>query len=66
MFHDLLTERESSPFLRVTIKTLQAWRQLRKGPRFVKVGRRVFYPRVELEKFLSDNLVETAVSGRAE
>ena len=60
MTNELLTEREASPLLRVQIKTLQAWRALKKGPRFVRVGRRVFYPRSEIERFLVDNLVETS------
>ncbi len=56
-----LTEKQVQheyPIFRV--KTLQAWRQMRRGPRFVKLGRRVFYPRAEIERFLSLNLVETA------
>ena len=57
---DLLTEKETAePLLRVKVKTLQTWRALKKGPRFVRVGRRVFYPRAEIERFLASNLVET-------
>jgi hypothetical protein len=55
-------EREYHPVFRV--KTLQAWRQLRKGPRFVKIGRRIFYPRTEIERFISENVIDTD-SGRA-
>jgi hypothetical protein len=43
---------------------LQAWRQLRKGPRFVRIGRRIFYPRAEIEHFINENLVKTD-SGRS-
>lgn len=50
-------EREYEPVFR--IKTLQTWRQLRKGPRFVRIGRRIFYPRTELERFIRENLVDT-------
>jgi hypothetical protein len=57
--HDFLTEKEVEPILRVRLKTLQQWRTLKKGPRFVRVGSRVFYPRAEIERFISENLVET-------
>jgi hypothetical protein len=63
---DLKTEREVAPLLRVTLKTLQTWRALRKGPRFVRIGRRVFYPAAGLERFLAENTVETAAPKRSE
>jgi hypothetical protein len=44
------------------LKTLQTWRALRKGPRFVRIGRRVFYPTADLERFLVENTVETGAS----
>jgi helix-turn-helix protein len=56
---DLLTEVEAAPILRLKIKTLQQWRQLRRGPRFVRLGRRIFYPRSELDRFIANNLVDT-------
>jgi hypothetical protein len=56
---ELKTEREVSPLLRVTLKTLQSWRALKQGPRFVRLGRRVFYPAAELERYLAENTVET-------
>jgi predicted DNA-binding transcriptional regulator AlpA len=64
MTNDLLNEQEAAPLLRLKIKTLQTWRTLKKGPRFVRVGRLVFYPRSELEQFLTNSLVETARPGR--
>jgi helix-turn-helix protein len=60
---ELKTEREVVPMLRVKLKTLQTWRALTKGPRFVRVGRRVFYPTAELERFLAENTIETTPSG---
>ena len=56
---DLLTEIEAAPLLRLKVKTLQEWRQLKRGPRFVKLGRRVFYPRGEIERFIEANVVNT-------
>ena len=49
-------EREYSIF---RVKTLQAWRQLKRGPRFVRIGRRVFYPRTEIDAYLANHMVET-------
>jgi predicted DNA-binding transcriptional regulator AlpA len=57
---DILTEQETAPLLRLKIKTLQLWRALNKGPRYVRIGRLVFYPRAEIERFLTNSLVETA------
>lgn len=37
---------------------------LRRGPRFVRIGSRIFYSRAELERFIHENLVETD-SGRS-
>ncbi len=61
---DLLTEKEVAPLLRLRLKTLQQWRALRKGPRFTRLGRRVFYPRSEIQRFIVENLVETATGSR--
>jgi hypothetical protein len=49
--HDLLTETEAAEKLRVSKKTLQAWRWLRKGPNYVKVGRSVRYLGNDLKSF---------------
>jgi hypothetical protein len=59
MTDQLLSEVEAAPLLRIKIKTLQTWRQLQKGPRFVRVGRRVFYPASEVQRYLASHLVET-------
>ena len=37
------TEKEASPLLGVSVKTLQLWRHQRRGPNYLKLGRRVFY-----------------------
>jgi predicted DNA-binding transcriptional regulator AlpA len=56
---DLLTELEAAQLTRLKVKTLQSWRLLKRGPRFVKLGRRVLYPRAEIEAYIARNLVET-------
>lgn len=56
---DLLTEKEVQPLLRLRLKTLQQWRALKKGPRFTRLGRRVFYLRADVERFIAENTVDT-------
>jgi predicted DNA-binding transcriptional regulator AlpA len=57
--HDLLTEKEAALLMRKSIKCLQQWRLLRRGPRFVKIGRSVLYPRAEIESYIDRHIVET-------
>ncbi len=56
---DLLTVREVAALIRVSKPTLDRWRIEGRGPRYVRVGNRVFYPRAEVERFLAASLVET-------
>jgi len=39
--------------------TLEVWRCLGKGPRFIRVRRKVFYSKEDLEKFSRGQVVET-------
>jgi hypothetical protein len=36
----------------VLLSTIEQWRYLKKGPRWVKVGRHVRYPRADTEAWL--------------
>jgi hypothetical protein len=56
---DLLTESEASELLRIKVKSLQSWRQQHRGPRYTKLGSRVFYRRSDLHAFIDAGLVET-------
>jgi predicted DNA-binding transcriptional regulator AlpA len=56
---ELLTEKEVEPLLRLKLKTIQQMRQLRRGPRFVKLGRRVFYRRQDIDEYIASNVVHT-------
>jgi hypothetical protein len=58
---DYLTEKEVEREYRLLrAKRLQAWRYLRRGgPRFVRIGRNIFYPRQAIEEFIRANLVDT-------
>jgi hypothetical protein len=55
---DLYNEEQTSRFLKVSIKTLQAWRQRKIGPRYFKLGSRVRYSVDDLTKYLSSCAVE--------
>ena len=37
-------------------RTLEKWRQTRRGPRYLRVGGRVLYPVEEVERFEADSL----------
>ena len=60
--HEHLTEREVeaqyAPLF--SLNRQQAWRALKQGPRFVRIGRRIFYKKSEIESFIAANVVETA------
>ena len=43
----------------VSAGTLTVWRSLGKGPRYLKIGRRVFYELRDLDAFAATRVVET-------
>lgn len=53
-----LSERDAASFLGITQRTLQSWRLDRRGPAYIKLGRRIAYDSADLERFLADNRVE--------
>lgn len=56
-----LTPQEVAVRLRLSTGTLSNWRVRGDGPRFVKMGRKVLYPLVEIEAFEARQLrVSTA------
>ena len=48
-----LTEEEAADYIGVSPATLRSWRCRERGPRFIKVGRRVGYLRKDLDAYLS-------------
>jgi len=50
----LLTERDASKVLCLSVRTLQKWRLCGRGPRFLKLGHAVRYDLAELKRFLAD------------
>jgi predicted DNA-binding transcriptional regulator AlpA len=51
---ELLTSDESAHVLRLSPSTMEAWRLRGKGPKFLKLGRRVLYKRSSLEEFMAE------------
>lgn len=59
-----LTVDEAAAVLSVSVKTLEAWRRLGKGPMFVKLGRSVRYTMRSLDEFTRDRTVRNSAEGR--
>lgn len=45
-------EKEAAKLLGLSVKTLQLWRHLRKGPTYLKLGRRVLYFGPDLQEYI--------------
>ena len=56
--HPNLTPKQTSDYLQVTTRTLARWRNMRKGPPWVKAGHRVLYRRADLDAWLEQQRVE--------
>lgn len=59
-----LTVEEAARVLCVSVKTLEAWRRLGKGPMFVKLGRSVRYTMRDLDQFTRERTVRNSAEGR--
>lgn len=51
-----LTPNQLAERLHCRLTTLAMWRVRGTGPRFIKAGRKVLYPLVEVEKWEAENL----------
>lgn len=62
--HDsLLTEVQAADLLRLSVRTLQAWRGKAFGPAFVQAGRAVRYRRSDLTAWIEANTVSPSRVG---
>ena len=59
------TENEAACYLKMSPRTLQAWRQRGEGPRYFKVGRSVRYDRAELDRWLAERTRANTAGGAA-
>jgi hypothetical protein len=46
------SEHDAAAQLHQTVRTLRAWRQRGEGPRWVKIGRLIFYPNAGIPEWL--------------
>ncbi|MBK5958438.1 hypothetical protein CCR97_09480 [Rhodoplanes elegans] len=53
----LLDERQAAELLNLSCRTLQAWRAVDAGPRFIRAGRAVRYRRTDLLAWVEANAV---------
>jgi Helix-turn-helix domain len=51
----LFDPREASAYLRIAKQTLARWRCYGLGPRFVRIGGRIFYDIADLDAFIAGN-----------
>lgn len=50
---ELIPNEEAAELLRQQPATLTAWRNQRRGPCYLKIGRRVFYRRADIAEWLA-------------
>jgi len=57
---ELLTPKEASQFLRVSVHTLAKWRSTGQAPDYIKTGKCVRYSKKTLEAFIKAHVVKVA------
>jgi excisionase family DNA binding protein len=55
----LMTTEEVAAYVRLSAETLRYFRQRDEGPRFAKLGRRVFYRRQDVDAWIESSVVMT-------
>ncbi len=55
----ILNERTVADVLSISPKTLQAWRQQKRGPNYVKMGRAIGYREADIDAWLRKHTVAT-------
>jgi predicted DNA-binding transcriptional regulator AlpA len=60
----LLTQREAALALRLSERTLERSRVTGFGPMFVKLGRRVFYRRSDLDEWIASHICKSTSERR--
>lgn len=61
----ILTTEEVASSLEVTEHTLAMWRSEGKGPKFVRLGRGIFYRRADVQEWIDKSVVSVAASAEA-
>lgn len=55
----MMSTKEAADFLGLGKGTLEVWRCKGRGPKFVKIARRVVYRRSDLEEYVAKRVVRT-------
>lgn len=58
MSSGLWTNRELAEYVRVSVNTVDYWRFMGTGPRFVRVGRHVRYQQSDIDRWLTSNAAD--------
>jgi len=53
-----LCEKEAAKQMGLKVQTLRNWRHLRKGPAYLKLGRRVLYTEHDLKDYMEKKRVD--------
>jgi predicted DNA-binding transcriptional regulator AlpA len=59
-----LSRQATAAHLGIALATLDNWRSLGRGPRFLKLGARVVYPTAELDRWQAARLAQSTAEGR--
>ncbi len=59
-----LNTPEAAKYLGLRPGTLEIWRSLGKGPRYLKIGRRVVYELADIDAYAKAHAVETSESAK--
>lgn len=54
-----LREKEAASYIDKSIPTMRRWRALKVGPAFLKIGKNIFYLKIDLDRYLERCRVET-------
>ncbi len=58
-----VTTKRAATLLDKSPRTLENWRRLGVGPRFVQMGKRILYPLREIDAWMEAHLVEPSREG---
>lgn len=62
MARQLLNTREAATEMRMSPGTLEVWRSKGRGPRYRKIGWKVFYTVEDIQEFIDSQLIRTVDS----
>lgn len=54
----LMLPADAAAYLHTTVDTLAWFRKVRKGPCFVRLGRRIFYRKMDLDDYIGDHVTD--------